>query len=81
LGFFWWQRVLLHGQSVGATSMKVGDLVKTKQKSVLTPDLWDGRGIIIEVKTNKSKWVKIACSDGVMITEHIDDLEIINESR
>ena len=61
--------------------MKVGDMVKIKQKSLLNIPLWDGRGIIIEAKTNKSKWVKITSSDGVITAEHIDDLEIINESR
>jgi len=61
--------------------MKVGDLVKTKQKSSENSRLWDGCGTIIEVATNKSKWVKIACSDGVIAAEHVDDWEIINASR
>jgi len=61
--------------------MKVGDIVKTKQKSSRNSRLWDGCSTIIEVIGNKSKWVKVACSDGVITAEHVDDLEIINGSR
>jgi len=61
--------------------MQVGDIVKIKQKSSGNSRSWDGCGTVVEVATNKSKWVKVACSDGVITAEHVDDLEIINESR
>ena len=66
------------------TKMKIGNLVKFKEKAVIrpfSPVSWDGHGVIVEANINKLKWVKIAWSDGIIAAEHVDDLEIVNENR
>jgi len=53
--------------------MRVGDLVKAKQLSLIG---WNSNGIVVLI--SGPKWVKVAWSDGVISAEHVEDLETIS---
>ena len=56
--------------------MQVGDLVKAKQGSLQG---WTDRGLIISIAGRK--WLKVAWVDGTIQREHVDDVEVVSESR